>query len=137
MQCEVLLSSLREVLEQPSLLLSQLLHDGDDGVRGDRKADADVARLPRVGVDGGVHADDLAAHVLTRNRVLALLHRGRSVEHAEPTPAAVEIAVTGLLNNPDRRRELATAAVTRSHQYSWDESLAAHRAAWARAASRL
>jgi hypothetical protein len=27
MQCEVLLSSLREVLEQPSLLLSQLLHD--------------------------------------------------------------------------------------------------------------
>ena len=68
----------------------------------------------------------------------ALVEVGANVvEYAEPTPAAVEIAVTGLLNNPDRRRELATAAVTRSHQYSWDESLAAHRAAWARAASRL
>lgn len=61
---------------------------------------------------------------------------GDAIEFADATPAAVEIAITGLLKDADRRRELATAAVTRSHRYSWDESLAMHRAAWARAASR-
>lgn len=68
----------------------------------------------------------------------ALLEVGAdAVEYADSTPAAVEIAVTGLIKNADRRRELATAAVTRSHHFSWDASLAAHRAAWARAAARL
>ena len=61
---------------------------------------------------------------------------GDAVDYADATAAAIEIAITGLLNNADRRRELAQSAVTRSHRYSWEESLAAHRAAWERAAAR-
>ncbi|MFM6967848.1 MAG: glycosyltransferase [Microbacteriaceae bacterium] len=62
---------------------------------------------------------------------------GEAVDFADATPAAMEIALTGLLKNEERRRELATAAVTRSHRFSWEQSLVAHRAAWARAAARL
>lgn len=76
------------------------------------------------------------AAVVARNTAVHREIAADAVEYADDTPAAVEIAVTGLLNNPDRRRSLATAAVTRSHAFSWESSLKEHRAAWTRASLR-
>jgi hypothetical protein len=76
------------------------------------------------------------ATVLTRH-IPALSEIGSdAVDYAEDSPASFEIAVTALLKDDERRRERATAAVTRSHAFSWDASLAAHRAAWTRAHAR-
>lgn len=76
------------------------------------------------------------ATVLSR-RTSTLTEIGcEAVEFVDDSPAAVEIAVTALLNNPDHRRRLASAAVTRSHDFSWEASLAAHRVAWNRASLR-
>lgn len=76
------------------------------------------------------------ATVLSRSTPALREFGGDAVDFTEDSPAAVEIALTGLLNNDERRRRFATAGVTRSHQFSWDASLAAHRAAWSRARAR-
>lgn len=61
---------------------------------------------------------------------------GDAVEFVDDSAAAVEIVVTALLSDADHRRRLATAAVARSHAFSWEASLAAHRVAWSRASRR-
>lgn len=59
-----------------------------------------------------------------------------AVEYAEASPASMEIAFAGLLNNPERRQQLATRAVTAGNVFTWDACLAAHEDVWARARAR-
>ena len=61
---------------------------------------------------------------------------GTAVEYVEPSAASMEIAITGLLNNSDRRQVLATSAVTAANAFTWDACLDAHFEAWTRARSR-
>ena len=61
---------------------------------------------------------------------------GDAVAYADDSAASMEIALTPLLNDPESRQSLATRAVTRSHEFSWDLTLAAHLDAWARARAR-
>ncbi len=77
------------------------------------------------------------ATVLTRSTPALVEIGSDAVEYADDSPAAFEISVTGLLKDDDRRRALATSAVTRSHAFTWEASLAQHRAAWTRASQRV
>ena len=61
---------------------------------------------------------------------------GDAVEFVDDSAAAVEIVVTALVSDSDRRRRLAATAVAQSHRFSWEASLVAHRAAWSRAHRR-
>lgn len=61
---------------------------------------------------------------------------GTAVEYADASAASMEIAITGLLNNPERRQSLATSAVTVANSFTWDACLDAHVDAWMRARAR-
>ena len=76
------------------------------------------------------------ATVLTTTAPTFVECGGSAVAFAEPSAAAMEIAITELIKQPERRQSLATSAVTHANLFTWDACLDAHRAAWSRARAR-
>ncbi|GAA1586408.1 glycosyltransferase family 1 protein [Actinomadura kijaniata] len=76
------------------------------------------------------------APVLTTRRGPLPEVGGDAVAYTEPDPAGIAAALESLVVDPDRRRELAAAAVARSREFSWEESARAHLRSYERAVSQ-
>lgn len=76
------------------------------------------------------------ATVLTLTDSVFAEFGGSAVEYADVSAASMEIAITGLLNNAERRQSLGTSAVTAANAFTWDACLDAHVEAWTRARAR-
>ena len=87
------------------------------------RADGTIAVTPKpLGVTTGVYeeaGDDLWREV-----------GGDAVAYTEPDPASIAAALTALLDDPDRRAELAAAGHERSLEFTWTASAEAHMAAF-------
>jgi glycosyltransferase involved in cell wall biosynthesis len=75
------------------------------------------------------------APVLTTPRLSLPEVGGDAVAYTEPDPAAIATALRSLLDDPDRRAQLAEAGATRAAEFTWEASAEAHLAAYARAVS--
>ena len=73
------------------------------------------------------------APVLTTERLSLPEVGGDAVAYTEPDPASIATALTGLLDDPDRRAALGEAGHERSFQFTWAASAEAHMASYARA----
>jgi len=76
-----------------------------------------------------------AAPVLTTPRLSLPEVGGDAVAYTEPDPAAIATSLTALLDDPDRRAQLAAAGHERSLEFTWEASAEAHLASYARAAA--
>jgi glycosyltransferase involved in cell wall biosynthesis len=74
--------------------------------------------------------------VLTTRRLALPEVGGDAVAYSEPDAASIATALGELLDDPDRRKALAAAAVERAAGFTWDACAAAHIAAYEKAASR-
>jgi glycosyltransferase involved in cell wall biosynthesis len=74
------------------------------------------------------------APVLTTRRLSLPEVGGDAVAYTEPDPDAIAAALGDLLGDPDRRRELGTAARERAAQFDWRACARAHLASYAAAA---
>ncbi len=73
------------------------------------------------------------APVLTTPRLSLPEVGGEAVAYTEPDPDSIATALATLLDDPDRRAQLATAGHERSLEFTWATSAEAHLAAYARA----
>ena len=73
------------------------------------------------------------APVLTTPRLSLPEVGGDAVAYTEPDPASIAVALASLLDDPDRRRQLALAGHERSLEFTWEASAEAHLASYARA----
>ncbi|MCW2725913.1 MAG: glycosyl transferase group 1 [Frankiales bacterium] len=73
------------------------------------------------------------APVLTTPRLSLPEVGGDAVAYTEPDPESVATALSALLDDPDRRAQLAAAGHERSLEFTWAASAEAHLAAYARA----
>ena len=73
------------------------------------------------------------APVLTTNRLSLPEVGGDAVAYTEPDPAAIAVALTALLEDPQRRAQLGEAGHLRSLEFTWAASAEAHMASYARA----
>jgi glycosyltransferase involved in cell wall biosynthesis len=76
------------------------------------------------------------AAVLTTRRLALPEVGGDAVAYSEPDAASIATVLGELLDDPDRRKALAAAAVERAAGFTWDACAAAHIAAYEKAASR-
>lgn len=60
---------------------------------------------------------------------------GDAVAYTEPDPESIAAALRELLDDPDRRKNLAAAAVERAAGFTWDACAAAHVSAYERTAT--
>jgi glycosyltransferase involved in cell wall biosynthesis len=74
-----------------------------------------------------------AAPVLTTPRLSLPEVGGDAVAYTEPDPDSIAAALTSLLDEPDRRAQLAAAGHERSLEFTWAASAEAHLASYARA----
>jgi glycosyltransferase involved in cell wall biosynthesis len=74
-----------------------------------------------------------AAPVLTTPRLSLPEVGGDAVAYTEPDPDSIAVALTALLDDPDRRAQLAAAGHERSLEFTWAASAEAHLASYARA----
>jgi len=77
-----------------------------------------------------------AAPVLTTHRLSLPEVGGDAVAYTEPGPDEIASALTSLLDDAARRRQLADAAVTRAREFTWAASAEAHLASYQRAAQQ-
>ncbi len=76
-----------------------------------------------------------SAPVLTTPRLSLPEVGGDAVAYTEPDPEAIAAALAALLDDPQRRQQLATAGHERSLDFTWEASAEAHLASYARAAA--
>jgi glycosyltransferase involved in cell wall biosynthesis len=74
-----------------------------------------------------------AAPVLTTHRLSLPEVGGDAVAYTEPDVDAIASALSGLLDDPDRRRRLGAAGLARAQEFTWEQSAEAHLASYARA----
>ena len=77
-----------------------------------------------------------AAPVLTTHRLSLPEVGGDAVAYTEPGADDIAAALTALLDDAARRRQLAEAAVTRAREFTWAASAEAHLASYQRAAQQ-
>ena len=75
------------------------------------------------------------APVLTTQRLSLPEVGGDAVAYTEPDPDAIARALTALLDDEGRRRQLAEAGAARAREFTWTASAEAHLASYARAVS--
>lgn len=75
------------------------------------------------------------APVLTTARLSLPEVGGDAVAYADPEPVSIAAALEGLLDDPERRAQLASAGLERSSAFSWQASAERHLATYARAVS--
>jgi glycosyltransferase involved in cell wall biosynthesis len=73
------------------------------------------------------------APVLTTQRLSLPEVGGDAVAYTEPDPAAIAVALTSLLADPDLRAQLGEAGHQRSLEFTWAASAEAHMASYTRA----
>jgi len=73
------------------------------------------------------------APVLTTHRLSLPEVGGDAVAYTEPDADSIGAAVTGLLDDPERRERLAAAGRDRAKEFTWAASAEAHLASYARA----
>ena len=73
------------------------------------------------------------APVLTTQRLSLPEVGGDAVAYTEPDPDAIAVALGALLDDPERRAQLAAAGHERSLEFTWAASAQAHLAAFRRA----
>ncbi|MBC7373993.1 MAG: glycosyltransferase, partial [Frankiales bacterium] len=73
------------------------------------------------------------APVLTTDRLSLPEVGGDAVAYTEPDPAAIAVALTSLLDDPDLRARLGTAGHERSLEFTWAASAEAHMVSYTRA----
>jgi len=71
--------------------------------------------------------------VLTTHRLSLPEVGGDAVAYTEPGPDEIAAALSALLDDPERRQLLATAALSRAREFTWAASAEAHLAAYSRA----
>jgi glycosyltransferase involved in cell wall biosynthesis len=71
--------------------------------------------------------------VLTTHRLSLPEVGGDAVAYTEPGADEIAAALSSLLDDPERRQLLATAALTRAREFTWAASAEAHLAAYSRA----
>ena len=76
------------------------------------------------------------APVLTTHRLSLPEVGGDAVAYTEPGADEIAAALTALLDDAARRRQLADAALTRAREFTWAVSAEAHLASYARAAQQ-
>lgn len=74
-----------------------------------------------------------AAPVLTTARLALPEVGGDAVAYTEPDAGSIAVALSALLDDPDRRAALGEAGHARSRQFTWEASAEAHLASYARA----
>lgn len=74
------------------------------------------------------------AAVLTTPRLSLPEVGGDAVAYTKPDPESIASDLRALLDDPGRRSQLGTAALSRAKEFSWASSAEAHVAAWNRAA---
>jgi glycosyltransferase involved in cell wall biosynthesis len=97
---------------------------------------AEVVAYPSLGEGFGLpvlEAMACGAAVLTTRRLALPEVGGDAVAYTEPDPTSIAAALTGLLDDPDQRKALATAAIDRAAGFTWDACAAAHVPAYERA----
>ena len=77
-----------------------------------------------------------AAPVLTTHRLSLPEVGGDAVAYTEPGADDIAAALSSLLDDAARRRQLADAALTRAREFTWAVSAEAHLASYARAAQQ-
>lgn len=83
-----------------------------------------------------LEAMSCGAAVLTTRRLAIPEVGGNAVEYTDPAPAAIETAISSLLDDPRRVAELRAAGRARAAGFSWDACAAAHLRAYKRAMAR-
>jgi glycosyltransferase involved in cell wall biosynthesis len=66
------------------------------------------------------------APVLTTPRLSLPEVGGDAVAYTEPDPESIAAAISGLLDDPERRAELSAAGHERSLQFTWEASARTH-----------
>ena len=100
--------------------------------------DAEVVAYPSLGEVFGLpvlEAMACGAAVLTTRRLSLPEVGGDAVAYTEPDAAAIAAALSGLLADPARRRELGEAARVRAAGFDWRSCARAHLASYAAAAA--
>jgi glycosyltransferase involved in cell wall biosynthesis len=71
--------------------------------------------------------------VLTTHRSSLPEVGGDAVAYTEPDPESIAAALSGLIDDAERRRTLANAAAARAAEFTWTASAEAHLASYQRA----
>ncbi len=74
------------------------------------------------------------APVLTTPRLSLPEVGGDAVAYTEPDPDSIAVAISALLDDPERREQLAQAGHQRSLEFTWEASARAHLESYGRAA---
>jgi glycosyltransferase involved in cell wall biosynthesis len=100
---------------------------------------AEVVAYPSLGEGFGLpvlEAMSCGAPVLTTRRLALPEVGGDAVAYTETDPDSISTALGSLLDDPERRRRLSAAGLSRAETFTWDACAAAHLTAYERAVGR-